>query len=347
MNQESLINERKAFEDEMKYWRNKCQLIEKKVDDEIKANSDTKYSETMKSFKDDIGNIQEGMSYMEKNWNNWLVNLTEKFLESDQYFRRGNLLIGGYKSLPKLYGSNFIVFAANEVNRLFPSLPGTVLPIHIDDAHPLRTKKNNNGKIMIIKFTNRWIKNDILRCKRDIEGSGFTVTEHLTPHTLELRSSAEKLVGRENVKVTNTMVSARFNGFKYPIRTIRDIEALQSVVMVTEKDQKTCSTEGNDEPPPPGCSSVIMTSPAFENTAINNDSNSNAIESNEHSNHSQFSQSYSNNYPAFYQKLIVPNVNNSPTRLPPPPARGKTSRYGRGRGGYHRGRSYNNSNYVR
>ena len=112
MNQESLINERKAFEEEMKYWRNKCQLIEKKVDDEIKANSDTKYSETMKSFKDDIGNIQEGMSYMEKNWNNWLVNLTEKFLESDQYFRRGNLLIGGYCRAANLNLQNFTLVQA-------------------------------------------------------------------------------------------------------------------------------------------------------------------------------------------------------------------------------------------
>ena len=222
------------FNNELNYWKSQCKLVQSNLDEHIKKAKEEKKKGTeentveveyLTKLKEVIIRSQEGMELLEKKYGNWLVNLSDRFFESDQYSKKGNLLIHGYKYLPNIHGADFILFAANEINNLFPSLRGRVTPFHIDDAHPLKTKKNR-GKVIIIKFTNRWIKNEILKCKEDLNGSSFMVTEHLTAHTQELLSAANNLVGKENVSVTNTIVSAKFDGHKYTLRNYTDLNQL-------------------------------------------------------------------------------------------------------------------------
>ena len=131
--------------------------------------------------------IRQGLADMEKRVCRWVQDLSEQHQISEQYQKKNNIIIRGYRyNLPNMNNLDFIQATANELNNLFPSLNGQVLPIHIDDAHPLANKKT-----VIVKFSNRWVKNEIMRCKGDLQNSCLYVTEHLTPHTLKLIDSAK------------------------------------------------------------------------------------------------------------------------------------------------------------
>ena len=86
-------------------------------------------------------------------------------------------------------------FIVKLINDLFPSLGGTVRPCHIDAAHPLKTVKNRTTKVVVVKFVNRWIKDSIINCQYDLQGTGLTVTEHLTQNTFDLISASKAVVG--------------------------------------------------------------------------------------------------------------------------------------------------------
>ena len=328
------------FNNELNYWKSQCKLVQSNLDEHIKKAKEEKKKGTeentveveyLTKLKEVIIRSQEGMELLEKKYGNWLVNLSDRFFESDQYSKKGNLLIHGYKYLPNIHGADFILFAANEINNLFPSLRGRVTPFHIDDAHPLKTKKNR-GKVIIIKFTNRWIKNEILKCKEDLNGSSFMVTEHLTAHTQELLSAANNLVGKENVSVTNTIVSAKFDGHKYTLRNYTDLNQLD--IDVKNKCNKPVSA-----PTPVNTSSDInlidltsnnINSQSEPTTVINTTQQTHTMLQDINNNNAIISTNSvpvikHSNYDHFLKRDIIP-----PVKLRIPSPRGRASRYGRG-----------------
>ena len=133
----------------------------------------------------------------------------------------------GFRWLPNIDGPAFIFFIARKLNELLPSLPSPILPIHIDDAHPLRTKNKNRKKVVIVRLNNRWIKDVILSCQNDLNGTGLLLTEHLTGFTRKLAADAASIVGNENTDIRKAKVYAKCNGTNFYIRTPKDIDALR------------------------------------------------------------------------------------------------------------------------
>lgn len=171
------------------------------------------------------------MADMESKWESRFQKLIDDFNRSDQYSRLNSLLLHGYKNLPPYHGAQFIHFICHELNFLFPSLNGRILPMHIDDAHPLKTKRNGKSQVVIVKFVNRWIKDEIMKCKDDLFNTGLTLTEHLTANTLSLLSAAGKVVGPNNVWVFKTIVYAQSSGHISPIKCLADINKLNESVI--------------------------------------------------------------------------------------------------------------------
>ena len=170
----------------------------------------------------------KGLSAMKNKWGTCLDNLTDRVLQGEQYSRENNGLLNGYKSLPNIHGFDFILFIVNELNCLFPSKRGRILPIHIDDAHPLKT--TSKGKTVIIKFANRWVLHDILRCQNDLKGTPFTISEHLTSHTRKVMSLAGDLVGKDNVYNFKTKVYAIHASKHYMLRNFNDIKKFENLI---------------------------------------------------------------------------------------------------------------------
>lgn len=329
-----------SFADELSYWKNKCIDMEKKIDQHIKevtspskeVSSEVEISLTL---KEEVKCIKDNMMEMEKRWSNRFLSLSEQFAISDQYSRKNSLKIRGYKALPKLTGYNFIKATAEELNILIPSLNGSIKPTHIDDAHPLPTKadKDSGNKTVIVKFSNRWVKNEILMRRNELEGTGLTITEHLTPHTFQLLSAAQKIVGEDNTWVHNTVVFAQHNGIRYSIKTFNDLDLLQkkanTETPTLHKNPPSTPTtinnvsEGHKNMPTPAAMFENGSNNKYVNTVPNYQSNN-------------YTNDYELNYPTLYNTLLF-NANKSKTRTSTYTMRGRPSRNGRG-GNFRRGR---------
>ena len=150
------IDEREAdFREEFLVWQRKCNDIERKLEEKIQQTTDesaknSSVNETCEFYQDlheQMSITKKAMKDIENRWSNWLQNITDRVLEGEQHSRKNSLLIHGYVLLPNIHGADFIDFVAREINYLFPSLKGTVTPFHIDDAHPLKTKRNGKKKL--------------------------------------------------------------------------------------------------------------------------------------------------------------------------------------------------------
>ena len=151
-------------------------------------------------------------------------------------------LIHGFKRLPDLQGPAFIFSICGEINRRFPSLPFPILPIHIDDAHPLRTRRKTRKKVVIIRFSNRWVKDILMSCAEDLEGTGLLLTEHLSGFTLRLRSETAKIVGADNTETRKSKVYAKRNGVLTVIRNQNDLDnpKLSGCGKFAERGERWC-----------------------------------------------------------------------------------------------------------
>ena len=154
-------------------------------------------------------------------WDSLFKTFFCKFNIADQYSRRNNAILRGLYNLPNLTGHQFIRFIADYLNFLFPSLNGEkILPIHIDDAHPLKGKG-----MVIIKFTNRWIKDRLFELQGDLQNTGISMEEQLTDFTKDILSSAQTEFGADNVSVHKTLVRAKVNGSKHTFRSPGELAA--------------------------------------------------------------------------------------------------------------------------
>ena len=268
-----------------------------------------------------------------KRWSSRFQSLSEQFAISDQYSRKNSLLIKGYKYLPKLTGYDFIKATASEINCLFPSLNGSVRPIHIDDAHPLPTRGNNSNKVVIVKFANRWVKNEVLKRRQELVGSGLTVMEQLTPHTLQLLQAAKKIVGEENAWTHNTIVFAQLDGIRYSIQTFKDLDFIKN--RKENAPSMTPSTTISNTPPMPDNTNTASQEPINATAAVlvSGTQTDTAAVTNHQNNH--HINQYELNYPSLYETLLF---NRTAPRMST--MRGMPSRNGRGRVGHHRRGGY-------
>ena len=240
-----------SVQDQLNYWQNRCMNVERKVLNQINQESALKSSGGVyTNLLEEVRSIKRGLYETDLKWNGRFTALSEEVFGGQQYDRRNNAIIEGYKYLPNMSNLEFILATVRELNYLFPSLKNSIRPHHIDDAHPLPTKSGMPKKV-IIKFANRWVKTAIIKCSADLKGSGLSVTEHITPYTSQLLKAASDVVGAKNTSVYNTTVFAEHGGFRYPIKNTKDLKALTEKVKAKttspSKDTAPVNTPSNDE----------------------------------------------------------------------------------------------------
>ena len=97
----------------------------------------------------------------------------------------------------------------------------------ISVSHPIKSKKNPNNLISLVKFSNRDMRNNIFFAKRGLKGSNISITEHLTPLSLDILNAAKKEFGRDNVWSSQTKIKTKVCGRTYHLRCIDDVYGLK------------------------------------------------------------------------------------------------------------------------
>ncbi|XP_078483404.1 LOW QUALITY PROTEIN: uncharacterized protein LOC144743459 [Ciona intestinalis] len=119
-----------------------------------------------------------------------LVKRTDDRLDDlEQYGRRNCLIVHGSRRVPGDRNS-FLHYVLNILNKLH--LPYPVTPADIDIAHVLPTKKDRVP--IIIKFVRRGQRNDAHGQKRNLKGTGMSMTESLTSRRLQIVERRPKLL---------------------------------------------------------------------------------------------------------------------------------------------------------
>lgn len=159
------------------------------------------------SNKKDIANMKKDfadeLALLRADYMKEIQMMKQKSIDHDQYLRKNNLILGNFL-LPNwarkkdCNGYALACYVAFWINNFLPMLSTPVTPHNINITHPLRN--NSKGQsVLIIRFVNRHIRNDIFYNRQALLQHGITVTEHLAPENLILRRKAEAIVGESNV----------------------------------------------------------------------------------------------------------------------------------------------------
>ena len=208
-----------------------------------------------------------------------------------------------------------------ELNYLFPGFGFN--PLHIDDAHPLPTKRNNSVKLIVIRFKNRWVKRWILdrfEGKR-LRRPNISVSQHLTEYTLQLRSLAAQIVGVSNISVEDTIIHANHRGKSYTIKYASDIRLLKAAVSASDSPKPT------DQTPPLHGANLTPLGPSKLPVQAPGEPSAHSSATPCVRQPTCAPNDLSNDFPGLYKILTARGGNPYPK---PPVPRGAPSRYGRG-----------------
>ena len=131
---------------------------------------------------------------------------------------------------------------------------------------PIPWENLKNGKSsIIIKFTNRWIKDIVISCNQDLYGTGMKIHEHLTMNTVSLLRSAQSILGNDNAWVDKCSVYAYNNNRTIKIAKRKDLgglkpskdptfvsPAISSTSVNLSRDRYINSYQRSSYPPPRG-----------------------------------------------------------------------------------------------
>ena len=161
------------------------------------------------------------------NYDKVLVQFNSRLQHIEQYSRLNSALfhLRDLNDIPKIQSEkNMVQYACNKINEKV-NLNFVVTPGYIDTAHLLRRKdKNNKSPILIVKFVNRWPKNEVLSSKDVFRADGVAVTEHLCEQRLELLKEAQRRLGRKNVYTDQCVIYVKSSKGERKIRNFDDIE---------------------------------------------------------------------------------------------------------------------------
>ena len=299
---------REEYEAEIRKWKNKFEGLESKVDDIIKVNeernarktnaeADTRdtYEEIM-NVKKELTESIKGMKEVQEKWSRMVQIVDQRQNQTDQHNRRNSVLVHGYDHLPDLKGFLFKKKILEDLISKLPSLEVDINMSHVDEIHEFKTKRARRKKVVIIKFTNRWAKHLVFKAKRDLKSTGMVITEHLTPHTLNLLNAAKQVAGEGNVWTFDTVVYTYHNEMKFQIKSDKDIETMSLESPPTE-DGFVRSSYGYMEP------TASITSYS-NNNFIPNNSNTRAPPTHAQAQHSPIQ---SDEYP-----ILPAEINNPP-----------------------------------
>ena len=167
-----------------------------------------------------------------------------------QYLKIDHLCVHGLRDIPlKKTGLDFSKYVSEKLEEILPlsdlNLTAEKILNCISVSHPIKSRKNPNNLIVLIKFSNRDIRNKIFYAKRALKGTNISITEHLTPATLELLSFAKNEFGRDCVWTNQTKVIVKIRDNKYTLRNIDDVDRLKSHICNVQHGSGHPATSGH------------------------------------------------------------------------------------------------------
>ena len=200
-----------------------------------------KHSEDIKQinvkFEDDLNKAK--LQYRKE-----INSLNEKQNLQDQYLRSNNLVFADL-DLPQYNcsGAAFAHYIAQQINNFLPMLHIPVNEFNINIAHPLKSKVKGKS-LVIVRFTNRHIRNDIYENREYLRYHGITVTEHLTPENVKILHKAQEIVGKSNAWSFNGKLFAFNQNRTIQIKNMDDICNLKE--SVNGNDNNNVRKENNN-----------------------------------------------------------------------------------------------------
>ena len=204
--------------------------------DEI-INMQQKHAEEIKKisakFEDDLNKAK--LQFQQD-----IKTLHDKQNAQDQYMRSNNLIFR-YMKLPEgnCSGAAFAHYVAEIINSCLPMLHIPVNAFNINISHPLGSNS------VIVRFTNRHIRNDIYDNKDYLWNYGILVTEHLTPVNVKLLKKAQEIVGKVNAWSYNGKLFAFSQNKTIQITNMDDIINLKNSTSTTASDSNTTNYQNS------------------------------------------------------------------------------------------------------
>ena len=235
-----------SFQEQIDFWKGQCTSIRTKLNDEIAIRERSQESiangsqssdivpptpptsiDPILLLKNQLDVVTQGFIATEQSCKSYFMSLREEIEIDRQYSRKSSILLHGYRNLPKVNKHQFILQTVGELNYLFPGF--NITPFHIDDAHPLPSKRNHNNKLVVIRFKNRWLKRLIIERfeGKQLKRPGVSVSQHLTEYTRELVKLATQVVGPQNISVEDTIIHAQCGGRSFTVKYGSDINTLK------------------------------------------------------------------------------------------------------------------------
>ena len=134
-------------------------------------------ADDIKQFKQTSTDLQSSVKVM-----------TTKIADFAQYSRINSLLFHNLQNVPtKVHGYEFAHFIVNTINHLLGGFLYYQLQLSdIEYAHILPTRTGKSKKpVVIVKFRNRFAKYDVYDNRKNLKGTGVSITEHLTAANLK------------------------------------------------------------------------------------------------------------------------------------------------------------------
>ena len=167
---------------------------------------------------------------LERQWSQfdkWIREIFVKLNDQKQYIQSWNLLIHNLTNVPtEKRGAEFSDWIVGKLNELLPSLNGSLRSDQIDRSHIFRKENKKKKSVVIIRFISRDIRNNVLKCRRDLKKSGIVITEHLTKPTLDLLEIAKERVGYKNTWTYEGKIYISHNTRKIQINSVSDLPPL-------------------------------------------------------------------------------------------------------------------------
>ena len=162
------------------------------------------------------------------------VECSVRFNQGEQYSRKNCLCVHKLLNVPtNVHGTEFSKFSAKEMNKLFEHLPFDLAMTHhdIDASHILYYEYEGRKRypVIVIKFINRDLRNDIFNFRDVLNRHHTVVSEHLTVDNRKLLEAARNHPGSDDAYSEQCKVFAVANGRKQMIDIDSDLSNICNV----------------------------------------------------------------------------------------------------------------------
>ena len=196
--------------------------------------------------------LENKASSLDTHVNNLLFDVND----IQRYLREWNLLIHGLRNIPGKkvnqtlddYEFDLIEYLCTELNeRLGNYLRQPLNPTDFDRAHILyQGPKKVDKPVVIIRFVRRVVRNNVFFKRRNLKGSGISISDHLTYYNRFLMNAAISHLGFEHTWSSMGRIFANVNGVRNEITSEDCITQLANTLATPPPpDTRRSVPEGN------------------------------------------------------------------------------------------------------